>query len=356
MLRVLLLTTFCLASSLAYADAPFVPPGVRPPDYELAKVKKVHGRDEDDGVVQHHGDWTRLTNPRVPGATYYLSDGITSVSAGGWLTWIQRGLEREPGYDYEAHNTGERQTHLGETCTVWETVRTNSPVLGDHNFSHLNCITDDGIEMWKKSISKNGVNWSVEATQLERRPISADEVHPPRTMLALDWWDQDATARDVTVDHETDMELSDRSNRAKRATRTVRRHGVWQFSEEIDGAQRHIVIADKARGIRFEYESDERGAPRMLRFWKPAAVEPVAGDRYDTVLGEACRWFDMTPLLADAGTQACLTNDGVMLRERIFSRITERIWTATRVVRRPVSIDETKPPAELLQPHTWALD
>jgi hypothetical protein len=46
-----------------------------------------------------------------------------------------------------------------------------------------------------------------------------------------------------------------------------------------------------------------------------------------------------------------------MLKEEHFSRGVRRsTWTATRFVRRPVAIDEVKPPAELLQPRTWDLD
>jgi hypothetical protein len=85
--------------------------------------------------------------------------------------------------------------------------------------------------------------------------------------------------------------------------------------------------------------------------------QPVPEDRYDTVLGERCRWFDMTPGMQDAGTSACLTDDGIMLKEVHFSRgARHSTWTATRFVRRPVAIGEVKPPAELLQPRTWDLD
>ena len=86
------------------------------------------------------------------------------------------------------------------------------------------------------------------------------------------------------------------------------------------------------------------------------APQPIREDRYDTLLDERCRWFNMTPGMADAGTYACLTDDGIMLKEENFSRTSRRTWTATRFVRRLVSIDDVKPPAELLQPRTWDLD
>jgi hypothetical protein len=60
--------------------------------------------------------------------------------------------------------------------------------------------------------------------------------------------------------------------------------------------------------------------------------------------------------MADGSSNACFTDDGIMLKEEHRSRISRSTWTATRLVRRPVAIDEVKPPAELLQPRTWDLD
>ena len=65
----------------------------------------------------------------------------------------------------------------------------------------------------------------------------------------------------------------------------------------------------------------------------------------------------MTPGMQDAGTSACFTDDSIMLKEERHARGSLRTsWTATRFVRRPVAIDEVKPPAELLQPRTWDLE
>lgn len=80
-------------------------------------------------------------------------------------------------------------------------------------------------------------------------------------------------------------------------------------------------------------------------------------DRTETVLGETCRWFDMMPNKADAGRLACLTKDGIALKDEISGRgMGVRRWTAIHLARRPVSLEEIKPAAELLEPQRWGIE
>jgi hypothetical protein len=80
-------------------------------------------------------------------------------------------------------------------------------------------------------------------------------------------------------------------------------------------------------------------------------------DRAETVLGETCRCFDMMPSMTDGGRRTCLTKDGIVLKDEISGRVMGlRRWTAIRVTRRPITIDEIKPPAELLMPQTWGIE
>lgn len=369
-LRGLLVTMFCLAAGQAAAEAPFVPPGLSPPDYEVTTTAtKSYDPKESSQIVMHHGNWTHVTTS-IDSSTgqYYRSSGIT-IGFYDWSVGISRDRLRLNGVDYEARNTGERQNHLGESCTVWETQRNKPEVYGRLKSSESSCVTDDGIELWHRSIYGDKVGRSIEATKIERRPVSDNEVHPPRSLLALDWPEQDAPERSTKPDYEVVMELSVGADRPTPVIRTVRQSGLWRFTEEIDGPRRNIAITYDS-GTRLSYESDSAGIPNRLSIWPLKSGLPVSTSaalpdpryapkdlgRSDTILGESCRWYHMNPGWTHGFTSACKTEDGIVLKEESHSRIDDRTWTATRLTRRPVSIDEVKPPAELLQPHTWGLD
>jgi hypothetical protein len=367
---------FCLAVSSAGA-APFVPPGVTPPDYIVTMELTFSGRKgSSTRVVTRHGEWTRSdsTSATPPETAYYRHGSNAYVIDNGWISHFRRNIKLE--YDHQARNTGERRTHLGESCTVWETARSKADSPARHSFTSLSCFTDDGIELWHRRFGAQGISWSAEAIRIERRPVAAEKARLPPALLALDWWDRNVAASAMAPDHETVMELSDSRERPdgskldSRTVRTTRRAGPWLFKEVIAGAQRKIEISHDSIRMRLTYENGGSGVQEELTIARPdpeptkpesaslaKTFEPIGQDRYDTVLGERCRWFDMTPGMQDAGTNACFTDDGIMLKEEHYSRNSLRAsWTATRLVRRPVAIDEVKPPAELLQPRTWDLD
>jgi hypothetical protein len=82
--------------------------------------------------------------------------------------------------------------------------------------------------------------------------------------------------------------------------------------------------------------------------------------RSETILGETCHWFGLITL-PDFGRSRCLTNDGVVLKDqRQWSAIEGQRgvheWTAVRITRRPVTLDEIKPSAELLDPRVWGIE
>src|SRR5262249_55248079 len=157
--------------------------------------------------------WTRVDRIRenYHSTNYYFRNGAVvavhdyrSVS----VTSFARAVDLSH-RNYWPRNTGERQTYLGETCTVWEVSRTISEAPGGSNSFHLSCITDDGIELWQRSIYGSNETTPTMATRVERRPVAADEVKPPRSLLMLDWWDRDAPS--TISGTETRMELSARS-------------------------------------------------------------------------------------------------------------------------------------------------
>ncbi|MET4846009.1 hypothetical protein ABIF62_006504 [Bradyrhizobium japonicum] len=362
--RLLLPAIFCLAAnSAAAAHNPFVPPGVTPPDYAMTVRKfhelKIWKPDEHDTLITHHGDWTRV------GSSYYLGRRQVSVEDFGSAVSFRRGEYRLSYTDYEPRNTREQQIHLGEICTIWDIERRLLSERGPVSYSSLSCVTDDGIELWQRTVDAKGNVWSSrEAIHIERRPVADSEVAPRRDLLPE--WDTDALT--VTEQNVPDYETRMEPPKGRSASRITRRHGPWQFVDQIVGVRRRIEIKYGSSTLRLNYQSDDAGAPREIYINRalPKPIDtassseaakkfrPQALDKSEIVLGESCRWFNMKPGVSDVSELACLTSDGITLKA-VSSWGTSENWIAVSLTRRPVTIDEIKPPAELLMPQTWGI-
>ncbi len=64
-----------------------------------------------------------------------------------------------------------RHSVLGETCTVWNVWRAKNPTPPGTGLSKLSCVTDDGIELWYKTVGAYGVISSAEAIRIERMAV-----------------------------------------------------------------------------------------------------------------------------------------------------------------------------------------
>jgi hypothetical protein len=351
-------------------DAPPFTPIVPQPDYVVTMTEKSRDREDANRTVTHHGHLTRIDQSQ--GAfhitDYYSASGGRITVSGQSSINLERRTDSGLGVNGESRNTGERQTHLGESCTVWDVWRTRQSMYGS-NVSHLSCITDDGITLWEKTLHGNDVLSSIEASHIERRPVSPEEVRIPRELLTLDWWDAPLPSFDgpSTPDHEMVMELSHAPADGTISIRTMRRLGPWQFTDETAGSRRRILITHDSRRMQLQYSSDQSGVPRYLTIRRPGAVsdssthrlvsETTDLSRSETILGETCRWFDMMPGWRDADRSACLTGDGIALKEVVSGRgMDTQTWIAVHLSRRPIRLDEIKPPPELLDPQTWGFE
>jgi hypothetical protein len=365
---------FIPAVASAMANLPFMPIS-RQPDYVVTMVESLFGNRVKRSVT-HHGDWTRVDRigDGYRSVNYYFANGAVAVDDRRSVssTSFRRGGIDLSSRDYRPRNTGERQTYLGETCTVWEVSRPSNPsVPGPF---HLSCVTDDGIELWQRSTFESKIITSAEATRVERRPVTPDEVKPPRSLLMVDWWDQDAptSGTSAVLGSETIMELSGQSEDAGKSIRTTRQRGLWQSMEEtVGGVRRRLEIVHDSERRHFEYAWDESGAPKRLTITRPVSTpEDTAAttfamwyetNRSETILGKTCRWFSLMAI-GDTNRSRCLTNDGVMLKDHWRWRAMEgqgmavKEWTAVRMTRRQVNLDEIKPSAELFDPHVWGIE
>jgi hypothetical protein len=359
------------------AYLPFTPIS-RQPDYVVTMVERPYGKEVAKRNVVHHGDWTRVD--RIEGTyrfvAYYSVNGVVAVhdQRGVSSTFLSRDGIDLSYRDYRPRNTGERQAHLGETCTVWEVSRSSEGAPSDSGSFHLSCVTDDGIELWQRSTFGSKVITSAEATRVERRTVTANEVKPSRSLLILDWWDRDApnSGASEIPGHETIMELSGQSADAGKSIRTTRQRGQWQSMEEtVSGVRRRLEIVHDSGRMGFEYAWDESGAAKRLTITRPASTPEDAAtitsamwnetNRSETILGETCRWFYLITF-GDVSRSRCVTNDGVVLKDHWRWRAMEgwpavvHEWTAVRMMRRPVILDEIKPSAELLDPRVWGIE
>jgi hypothetical protein len=364
---------FIAAATSATADPPFMPIS-RQPDHVVTMVERQYGNELAKRNVTHRGDWTRVD--RIEGtyrsAVSYSANGVVGVHdyRSASLATFTRGGSDLSYRDHRPRNTGERRAHLGETCTVWEVSRPSQDTPRDSGLFHLSCVTDDGIELWQRSLYGSKLITSAEATRVERRPVTVDEVKPSRSLLMLDWWDQDppTSGASPVPGSETIMERSGQSPDAGKSVRTTRQRGPWQSMEEtVGGVRRRLEIAHDSKWMSLEYIWDESGAPKRLTITRPASTPEDAAvpasamwndlNRSETILGETCRWFSLLTM-GDVGRSRCLTSDGVMLKDHWRWRGWEgpevvHEWTAVRVTRRPVDLSEIKPSAELLDPHVW---
>jgi hypothetical protein len=213
----------------------------------------------------------------------------------------------------------------------------------------------------------------IEVSRVERRPIAADDVQLPPTLPALDWWSTDLPSFDSpsTPDHETVMELSGDSPDATKSIRTIRRLGPWQLLDETIGARRDITLTHdspdavsiRQRSIRRAEVPDHHKTRCHLDFI--GAQIRIAHDRFEPLGNDPRRVlplvrYDAWPYDAwPCGRWPPLMPDQRRHRAQggcLGTRHAQTRMDRCPLARRPIRLDEIKPPVELLDLHLWGLD
>jgi len=356
------------AGEAAFAYTPFEPLADSP-DYVVTMVETDAPGKKKDRVVRHRGEWTRVDaawEGRSSIQYFKQGEAVTlTINHGkegeysGFSVFLRP--ERSPYWDRAAIKTGERQTFLGETCTVWDVARSGT---SPNELRRTSCVTDDGIELWYKLATTTSVFTRAEATRVERRPVPAAETRPPRDALRLDpWFDNAAVPAKTPPDFEAVLE---RTDGGPKSTRTIRQRGGWTSVAVHEGtALRTLDVTHAFGSFRFRFDAatpTTRAGLNLMTLRSPPVSgpplpsrEPEDTGKTETVLGEQCRWYDMMPGVSDASQGACRTRDGVTLKEEFSSWGDRRSFVAVRFARRPVALDEIKPPPALLERKTWNL-
>lgn len=378
----LILSLLICAHAASAAEAPFAPlPNV--PDYvAVFAVKPISGppRTVVD-TVMHHGAWTRIdsvVDGREDTVNYFgpgpISIDIRRDTTGAYSSLqILRGIRQHSssGWERDSSKTDDQDEVVGEHCDVWKVGHLFMSGRGNTKIElkSLSCVTSDGIQLWKKFVGYSGVSSSANATSIERKPVSPNEVYPPADLLDLAaWLPKDSAGHepssqspgDVTVVMERDRMLD---NIRRTLRRIVRRHHPWLYTEDIDySGSRTIRITNDTAGRTIIFESDAAGEPTrltiMIRPPSPPEVRlngPKLLDKREVVLGELCEWFDMWPGTQDAGLHQCRTRDGVVLKEQRFSWGSGEGLVAAQIKRTPVSPAKVLPLRDILSRSAWGI-
>jgi hypothetical protein len=254
---------------------------------------------------------------------------------------------------------------LGESCEVWNVSRT----IRDSELANFSCVTADGIELASWLVTPRGIRHSAEATHLERRPVLPEDAQPPRGLLDLRSWmaPADAAASPESPGPEYDVVLETAiepgpSTRTKNM-RITRRNPNWMLNDTWRGNGRDLSIRHLATGLHVTAHSTTRGVFERLTIDKgPGPIEAIgpgahaiAERQSETILGESCAWYNVTPGMADGGLHQCWTDDGIVLKEKRYSRGSRETLEAVRLERRPIRDEEVTPPPDILDRRHFGL-
>lgn len=293
-------------------------------------------------IVARSGDWMR-TDRGIDGRSVGYSNFATGVSIeivrdeAGQVRELSASRHRagDTVHVYARVRTGERDSHLGETCDIWRMTaqREPSPVW-------LTCVTYDGVELWSRTLYSNGeIMASAQAISVERRPVRAEEVRPPAEAFNWETWRASAPRTRRAPNDEVRLALG-------RERRVIRRRDGWTYRGQ---PARYGSLRHEGAGIELSYLIGEDSRPLELSIERipgdPRPPNPgVSLERTDFVVGERCAWFDMMPETEDAGLSECRTRDGAILVVSEFTWATGRRFTATSIRRNVVSAADMRPP------------
>jgi len=369
MMRLSIMAALVLAGSAARAgDIPYAP-SADVPDYVATMTVQPSGNSTGSHtrIVTHHDGWARVDEL---GTVIYANPAKQiTVSLSKDSNYSSVSINRETSTSYEriraVTETGQTETHAGERCDVREVVR-RDPDKQAPQLQWLSCLTADGIEIATRVSVNSSLFQSMAIVRLERRPVSAEEVELPANLLDVAQWlhfdqpPQAATAVKRPPDFAMHMQWQG-------AVRALRRHDPWTYDETSypDGRQT-LNIRNDQTGQALSFRAAKGGAFERLSICAECRpgdslaihlgrnVIPESMGRTDSVLGEACDWFDMAPGTFDINLSQCLTQDKIPLKIGSGGAWGPREeFVADEVQRRELKPDEILPPSDVLNRSNW---
>jgi hypothetical protein len=304
-------------------------------------------------VVTRSGDWLRRDTTAFRHSPTSISYSNVASGVSVWADRDQAGrpehlhVSRHSDRTYARVRTGRRDSLLGETCEVW---------LYQREPHAVDCVTEDGVQLWSRSFYTGGeLSGGTRAISLVRRRVDASEVRPPRVMFAWETWRRGIANASGPPNDEVTLVSPDGQQAM------IRRRAGWRYRDGADlvlrQGERHIELTHEASGLYLHYRAYPDGARTLIvrrsRDGDGWRFPPVNQNRTETVLGERCTWFSLSPPL-DVHQMECRAHDGIALMVRRTDFLSPDVLElrATRVRRGGVSEADIRPPAEVF---AWGL-
>ena len=332
------------------------------------EIVEGHGASSgDSSIVYRSGSLIRTDSTMYrdsTGSSYVdLARGlVVSVSrdAGGSIqgVGIRRAAYGSFGRPRRLPPTGRQDSALGESCTIWRFMEENRDTGTEI------CETADGIPLWEAFWYPRPSNRTVmyrRAIRVERRPVRAEEVLPPRDLLALGLAPPPAAPATVSEpDHEVEMVGDEPAD----GSYVLRRHGRFFSEARRRSGERTLYLGNGA--VTVDFREDAVGRPLSLTiahvesgpFDRHAARwETVPRRRPERLLGETCTWQEDAAVRSTDRHYYCRTGDGIVLKTEAWYHWTgeRQRFTARRLSRQPLRDADFAVPPRALDWANWGI-
>lgn len=356
------------ANASRWHGGPFSPAGRVVDHTVVLDIELDHPKRKTVRTIKRRGDWARSSDGEERGGRVSwvnLRSGVSAErysDASGESVVVRKESDRlyADYFDLQPRPTGRTDHLLGETCRVWEVWRSKGTGM-----RHESCVTDDGVELWYRTMNDDRVGESGRAISVVRRRLRDAEVKPPTDLLSRDRFLR--AARRLSGGYVSPIPDHVVRYGEYPAAAETRRSGTWSGKFGGLPGARTLDLRDDASGANLRLARDgESGGLDSLHLFLPRvavtvgrAQMPDLNGKTSIVLGELC-WPPLKPAPVDGqlvydGYTACLTADGILLKWSHAGRIFTGA-VATALVRRKVRFDEVFPRDTPLSNRAWGLD
>jgi hypothetical protein len=301
-------------------------------------------------TIRQHGPWLRIDilDGDVTRSRYiYRPSGVAVDVTGGYLGLTRPDLSARS-TNYRSFPTGRTQRVAGERCQEWDIYRGLED--GKPTYRRLGCVTSDGVELSRRSISASGsdLGYPATATSVSRAPVAPTEVQPSAA------YDPRAWAPTPPTDDGWQVFLSGESG-----SRTIRARGDWRYTDTRRPDDSRVISSVLASaGFQAHASLGRDGVPITASIMaRPGVVMSLGEQRLDmpdeTILGHPCAWYNTAPGLSDGFYLECRMDEGPVLKMVEGGRGGRTTYVAISLVDKPPTTSEMMLSPALFDLASW---